>query len=329
MSAIRQGKDGSLERATIERMKHLVREYELVKAKQHVRFKFLADFYNAHNLTRQNFIKYYNRYKQSGSDLAFLPRRRGPGYKARRTPGFIENYVIEARQSGANRYEIHSILKPKLKRFTPAPSTIYGILRRNNLNRLRSKMTQTKRTIIKQKAGELGHMDCHYLPKGIIENDSKRYYLIALVDAHTRVAWAEVIEDIKALTTMFAALRLFNLVKLRYDIQFAEVITDNGPEFGSGKNVNNALTHPFERMLVELGIKHRYTKPYRPQTNGKVERFWRTLKDDLLEGMLFDSLDHLKDELEQYVLYYNELREHQALNGKTPLHISQNCQRIT
>ena len=56
-----------------------------------------------------------------------------------------------------------------------------------------------------------------------------------------------------------------------------------------------------ERMLKELGIKHRYTRPYRPQTNGKIERFWRTLNEDL--RTTFESVSELKDELQQYLLY--------------------------
>ena len=43
---------------------------------------------------------------------------------------------------------------------------------------------------------------------------------------------------------------------------------------------------PFKRMLQELGIKHLYTKPYKPQTNGKVERLWRTMNHDLLENLV-------------------------------------------
>ena len=82
-------------------------------------------------------------------------------------------------------------------------------------------------------------------------------------------------------------------------------------------------------LLLELGIKHRYTRPYRPQTNGKVERFWRTLNDDLIEGVTFDSLQHFKDELQQYLIYYNTHRPHQALNGITPTqqntNLSANC----
>ena len=78
------------------------------------------------------------------------------------------------------------------------------------------------------------------------------------------------------------------------------------------------MQHPFERMLIELGVKHRYTQPYRPQTNGKVERFWRTLKEDLICETDFDSLEELKDELLQYMCYYNHERPHQGIEGKKP-----------
>jgi hypothetical protein len=97
--------------------------------------------------------------------------------------------------------------------------------------------------------------------------------------------------------------------------QRGEILSDNGAEFASR---NNLEEHPFEAMLLELGIKHRYTRPYRPQTNGKIERFWRTLDEDLIEGTTFDNLDHFANELFEYLIYYNNYRPHQALNGKTP-----------
>ena len=190
-------------------------------------------------------------------------------------------------------------------------------------------MKRERRKIIKEKAGELGHIDCHYLPKGLIEGSSKGYYLVALIDSCTRIAWAEVVEDIKSLTVMFSVLRMLNLLNLRYAIKFTSVLTDNGAEFGSGVHASNKRTHPFERMLLELGIKHRYTQPYRPQTNGKIERFWRTVQEDLLEDMVFSSLEALQGELEQYILYYNELRGHQGLEGETPEEFNKNCHRIT
>jgi len=80
---------------------------------------------------------------------------------------------------------------------------------------------------------------------------------------------------------------------------------------------------------MEMGIKHRYTRPYRPQTNGKVERFWRTIEDDLLRETTFDTLKELNEELMQYLYYYNHERPHQALEGKTPNDINGICPRIT
>ena len=80
----------------------------------------------------------------------------------------------------------------------------------------------------------------------------------------------------------------------------------------------NKTHHPMERMLQELGIKHRYTRPYRPQTNGKIERFWRTLNEDLLDETTFESVEELKEELVEYLLYYNTERPHQGLGGKSP-----------
>ncbi len=65
-------------------------------------------------------------------------------------------------------------------------------------------------------------------------------------------------------------------------------------------------------------MKHRYTKPYRPQTNGKIERFWKTLKKDFIEDSLFNDIEDLKEELLGYIVYYNEYRPHSSLNGLTP-----------
>ena len=312
--------DRTVERNYVQKYRFLIREYELVKAKRHHRFRFLQDFYAHHGTNRQTFAKYYNRYRQSGDATDLLPRKRGPRWKSRRTIPYIEQLVLEQRRKGSNRYEVYAILKPKLKGHTPAPSTIYAISRRHGLNKMTEAMQQSKRRIIKTRAGELGHLDAHHLSKDLIVGSRQRYYLVSVVDACTRLAWAEVTEDIKSLSVMFAALKSINMLNAEYGVRFEEVITDNGPEMAAPTNKTH---HPMERMLQELGIKHRYTRPYRPQTNGKVERFWRTLNEDLIEGTTFESLEELKDELVQYLLYYNTARPHQALGGKTPLEIMQ------
>lgn len=322
-------RDDTLKKNYIQKYRHLIAEYELVKTGNHPRFKLVGDFYAAHGTCRQVFLKYYGRWRQSGGDAAsLLPAKRGPRYKSRRTDAAVEALVIEQRSHGCNKYDIASILKPMLGGNTPAPSTIYNILKRHGMNHLTPPMQEEKRRIIKEKAGELAHIDCHHLSRDMIAGDSRRYYLVCVIDSCTRIGWAEMVTDISALSVMFASLACLNQIAARYDIRFQEVLTDNGPEFGPRQSMKKHR-HPFERMLIEMNVVHRYTRPYRPQTNGKAERFWRTLNEDLITATYFESVDKFKKELLDYMIYYNQLRPHQALAGKTPQQFNNDCQRIT
>ncbi len=310
--------DLTLARNYLDKYRFLIREYELVKAKEHPSFKLAKDFYTAHDTDRRSFLKYYNRFKQSGKESDLLPGKRGPKYRTRRPIRFIENKVLEQRELGNSKLEIADILKQKLGKFTPSASGIYNILKRYGKNRLTPQMKQNKRKIIKERMGQLGHIDCHHLSKNVIRGQNKKLYLLCLLDDYSRLAWAEVNEDITALTTMFSTMRCISVFRKQYGIEFEEIIADNGPEFGTAQS-QQKHNHPFERMLIEVGIKRRYTRPYRPQTNGKVERFWRTLQEDLIHETDFDSLEELKDELSQYLYYYNHERPHQGIGGKKPI----------
>lgn len=310
--------DKTLKSNYIQTYQFLIKEYEEVKAKKHPIFRYVKDFYKHHGTCPQNFLKYYNRYKQSGDhpDL-LLPGKRGPKYKTRRPELEVENQVLIEREKGCNKFEISSLLQCRFKQKAPSPSGVYNILKRYGKNKLTQPMTEEKRRIIKEKAGELAHIDCHHIARDTISGDNNKYYIVCVIDSCSRVAWAEVITDIKALSVMFATLYCFNHLNERFGVKFQEALTDNGPEFGT-KESKSKNDHPFERLLVELEIKHRYIRPYRPQTNGKVERFWRSLKADLIDGTFFSSLEHFKDELLGYMLYYNKQRPHQALNGQAP-----------
>ena len=172
--------DSTLAKNDLRRMEFLSKEYELTKAGNHPRYRFVTDFYHANNIHRQNFLKYYHRYKESKDARSFFPRKRGPKYNTRKTLPFIEKKVIELRQCGINRYEICDILKEQLGKFTPSPSGIYKICKRHKLNKLTKLMQENKRKIIKDKIGELGHIDCHYLPSGMTLDTNtfvcSRYY---------------------------------------------------------------------------------------------------------------------------------------------------------
>lgn len=325
----RNTEDKTIERSLTRKWRFLIKEYEETKAKKHPHYRFVTDFYRAHDLNRQTFCKYYNRYLNSGYDIDLLPRKRGPKWKSRRPDADVELAVLEQRKKGMNKFEISDVLRPVLHAKTPSPSGVYAILKRHDMNKLRPKMKEEKRKIIKEKAGELGHFDCHYLPKDLIVNSTKRYYLVCLLDDYSRLAWCHITSDIKSITVMFASMHCFNYLKGNYEFRFAEVLTDNGSEFSS-RSEKSKMGHPFERMCVEMGIKHRYTRPYRPQTNGKVERFWRTLNEDLIEGTVFETYDEFEKELAEYMYYYNEMRPHQGIGGQAPAKfLSENGQRIT
>ena len=310
--------DNTLYREWIGRYMEFVKEYEVIKRKEHREFCYVKDWAKARSICKKNFLKYYNRFKQSGADTDLIPKKRGPRFKSRRPCEKLEQKVIELRKLGNNKYEIASILKEQKSNFKPSASGVYNICRRHGLNKMRPAMKQEKRRIIKERMGQLGHIDTHYLSKHIISGSTRKLYIVGILDDYSRVAWAEIVESIDSLSVMFGAMRCLNILKAHYHIQFEEMLSDNGNEFGN-RNYKSKMSHPFERLLIEMGVKHRYTQPYRPQTNGKIERFWRTLEEDLIIDANFDSIEELKEELLQYMYYYNHERPHQAIEGKKPV----------
>ena len=311
--------DNTLYRERISRYNEFIIEYELIKNKTHAEFLYVKDWAAARKIDKKNFLKYYGRYRQSGKSWDLVPQKRGPKFKSRRPCEALENKVIELRKKGNNKYEIASIIcGQKDNTFKVSASGVYNICKRYGLNRLRPEIKEEKRKIIKERMGQLGHIDTHYLSKHVIRNQTQKLYVVAIVDDYSRVAWAEIIENIDSLSVMFGAMRCLNILKAHYHIQFEEIISDNGSEFGN-RDTKNKMSHPFERLLIEMGVKHRYIQPYRPQTNGKVERFWRTMEEDLIIDTDFDSIGELKEELLQYMYYYNHERPHQGIDGKKPI----------
>ena len=136
--------DQTIKKNYIQKYRFLIGEYEEVKRGGHPRYRYVQDFYRAHDLDRRTFGKYYNRYLQSGDEEDLLPRKRGPRWKTRRIVPQIEEKIIELRHKGMNRYEIVTVLRGDLGENTPSPSGVYQVLRRHGLNRLRDRMREEK-----------------------------------------------------------------------------------------------------------------------------------------------------------------------------------------
>lgn len=71
---------------------------------------------------------------------------------------------------------------------------------------------------------QLGHIDTHSLRKNIIRGSVPKLYIVAIIDDYSRVAWAEIIDNIDSLSVMFGAMRCLNILKAHYHIQFEEII---------------------------------------------------------------------------------------------------------
>lgn len=312
----RSGQDKTMERRHIVAMLRNIDEYDLVKAKRHPTYKTAKAFYEGAGLCKQNFLKYYRRYNNQGRRKeALIPHKTGRKFKEvlSYTPQVLET-LKHLRAKGLNRYDISVRLHDQQDIYIP-PTTLYRLMKKLGINHLNPVIKEEKRRIIKMHAGELGHVDIHYISKGTVaETGSKKLYVLGVIDSYSRICWLEVLDSIKAVDVAFAGMNALMCLHSRYCITFKEMMSDNGQEFASKNNPS----HPFEKMLAFYNIKHRYTKPFTPKTNGKIERFWRTLEEELLSGETFETLDELKHYIKGYIIYYNEHRTHQGINLKKP-----------
>jgi transposase InsO family protein len=313
----------TLERNTIKYMIKHVEEYERIRNKRHEKYKKVREFFKEKKICFQNFYKFYNRYIRANRDeKELLPIKRGPKARYQEmsvVKDEVDRLVLEYRRKGYNKYIISDALKKEHGIEGPcSASTIYRIFKRYDCHRLERQEKEEKQKIVRDYMGSLGHVDCHFLPKGVVKSEpGRRYYVEGCIDDYSRLCWIEIIESTKAIDATFAMMDILLVMNQRYGITFDEILTDNGSEFcGSNKDLRE---HPFERLLLHFAIKHRKTKPYRPQTNGKIERFWRTFHEDVIEGAEYNNLDELKDAVLGYNFYYNEHRPHQSLGGKKPL----------
>lgn len=92
-----------------------------------------------------------------------------------------------------------------------------------------------------------------------------------------------------------------------------EIVTDGGRQFCSWTGKSQ-----FGTYLRKHDIKHTVCRPHHPQTNGKLERFWHTLREEFLDKARFNTFEELNEQLAQFVKYYNFQRPHQGIGGMTP-----------
>ena len=129
------------------------------------------------------------------------------------------------------------------------------------------------------------------------------------VDDATRLAYVEVLPDERAVTAI-AFLRRCLAFYRAHGVRVERVMTDNGPAY---------LAAVFALACRSLGIKHCRTRPYRPQTNGKAERFIRTMLAEWAYALVYGSSNERTAALPGWLERYNTTRKHGALGHRPPL----------
>jgi transposase InsO family protein len=134
-------------------------------------------------------------------------------------------------------------------------------------------------------------------------------YVHIAVDDYSRLAYAEVLPDEKAATAAGFLRRALAYYR-RHGIRVERILTDNGSCY---RSTIHALA------CRALGIRHRRTRPYRPQTNGKAERFIRTLLNGWAYGAIYRSSQERTAALDGWLWHYNHRRRHSALGHQPPV----------
>ena len=208
-----------------------------------------------------------------------------------------------------------------------AASTVHRIITDSGLGRLdQGDRTPPPQEVVRyqrERPGELVHIDVKKLA-GIPDGGGWRIhgkgkagpsqrvgyrYIHSALDDRTRALYTEIHEDETAATAagfLERTVRKFN----QAGIQTERVLTDNGPCYRSGL---------WAQTCARLGVKPKHTRPYRPQTNGKVERFHRTLLEEWAYIRPWTSEQQRREALRHYIHYYNHHRPHGALRWATPI----------
>lgn len=299
----------------VKRWKPILEDYEKTIQKDPWRkFKYVKDICSAHHISNKEIRRYYRKWIDSNKcNESFLPSVRGPKPGSRRTPKEIERNIIKAyRRFGSNRYELVMLFKPFYLDKTPSPATMDRIKARYPLG---EKEKNIIRRYEKKSPGELAHIDLSKTPKDIrCYFKTKELYVAALCDDCTRITYAEIIRDKKASTLTYFMARSLSWFRQIYNFEFEKIMSDNGPEFKGSLE----REHPFEVLCKQIGIKHIYTRPYHPQTNGKIEAFWKILKKEFFYPNSFNSDKDLILNLGNFLFEFNHLRKHGGINYQTP-----------
>ena len=258
--------------------------------------------------------KWLRRYRDEG-EQGLMDRCSAPGSVPLRTDEARVAMIAALRRLRMTGVEIAETLGMPL-------STVSGILTRIGLGKLwRLEPLEPPNRYEKERPGELVHVDVKKLGRigrpGHRVNGDRRSrsrgigweYVHVAIDDATRLAYVEVLEDERAATAV-AFLRRAIAHFAAFGIRVERLMTDNG-------NAYRSAIHAL--ACKALGIKHLRTRPYRPRTNGKAERFIRTMLGGWAYAAIYRTSDERRSALSGWLDFYNRRRPHRSLGRQAPL----------
>jgi transposase InsO family protein/transposase len=266
--------------------------------------------------------KWLARWRADG-ELGLIDRSSAPKTVANRTDEARVACIAALRRLRMSGPEIADTLGMAL-------STVSGILSSIGMGRLGRLGLEVVQRYERARPGELIHVDVKKLgrigPKGAGHRmtgskrgqanrgpDGRRTagweFVHVAVDDATRLAYVEVLGDEKALTAIGFLRRAVAFFE-SHGMTIERVMTDNGSAYRSTIHAIACKT---------LGLKHLRTRPYRPQTNGKAERFIRTMLGGWAYGALYRTSDERAAALDGWLFTYNHRRRHAGIGRQTPI----------
>ena len=282
----------------------------------------LAEAAEAAGVSERTCSKWVARYRVEG-ELGLHDRSSAPRSIPHRTPDELVEAIAALRRLRMTGAEIAFCLAMAL-------STVSAVLQRIGLGKLsRLEPPEPPNRYERRRAGELIHIDVKKLGRirGVGhrvtgQRSSQRRtrvngrrtgvagweFVHVCVDDATRLAYVEVLADEKA-TTAVGFLRRAKAFYASYGITVERVMTDNGSAYRS-------TIHAF--ACRAMGLRHLRTRPYRPRTNGKAERFIRTMLGGWAYGAIYGTSTERTAALDGWLWTYNHRRPHGSLSHKTP-----------
>jgi transposase InsO family protein len=248
-------------------------------------------------------------------DRVLRDRSSAPKRVSGRTPAAVEQVIERLRRLRMTSTRIAAELRM-------AVSTVGAVLNRLGLNRLsRLAPPEPPNRYELRHPGELVHLDVKKLGRfsrpghrvtgdRMVRNRGAGWdFVHVAVDDCSRLAYVEVLPDERAITTA-QHLRRAHRWFAEHGVTIQRIMSDNGPNYRS---------HIIAALCAELRVRHSFTRPYRPRTNGKAERFIQTLLREWAYAARYpNSTDRLRA-LQPWIDYYNQRRPHGALSHKAPV----------